>query len=146
MLDPNVRGVRSEAATHDIEKGAIRRFAEAIGDHNPLYHDEVQARARGFRSLVAPPTFAFTLRPGSDVRASLAIDWRDVLHGEQRFSYARPLVAGDRVTVQAEIVDVYAKSGRSGAMDFIVTETTGSDENGATIYRMRTVTVIRRRN
>lgn len=146
MLDPKARGARSASATHEIEKGAIRRFAEAIGDKNPLCYDETYARSRGFRSLVAPPTFAFTLRPGSDVRAALALDWRNVLHGEQHFHYARPIVAGDLVTVHAEIVDLYSKSGRSGAMDFVVTDTTGSADDGALIYRARTVTVIRNRD
>ena len=36
----DVIGVESEAITYDVEKGAIRKFAEAIGDDNPLYVDE----------------------------------------------------------------------------------------------------------
>ena len=33
-------GVESEAITYDVEKGAARKFAEAIGDDNPLFNDE----------------------------------------------------------------------------------------------------------
>ena len=38
-------GVESEPITHEVEKGAIIKFAQAIGDRNPAYPD------------VAPPTF-----------------------------------------------------------------------------------------
>lgn len=143
MLDPRWIGVESLRATHEIEKGAIRRFADAIGDRNPLHHDEAAAIASGFRSLVAPPTFAFTLRPGSDVRASLHLDWRKVLHGEQRFTFARPIVAGDTVGVWSRLENLYEKKGASGAMDFVVVETTGVDESGRWIYRSRSVTIVR---
>ena len=37
-------GKVSEARTYEVERGAIRRFAEAIGDPNPLFNDEAAAR------------------------------------------------------------------------------------------------------
>lgn len=144
-MDPTFRGRRSAPAVHEIEKGVIRRFAAAIGDPNPLYHDEDFAVARGFRSLIAPPTFAFTLRPDSDVRAELELDWRNVLHGEQRFRYRQPITAGDRVHVQAELVDLYEKRGSSGSMTFVVVDTTGHLDGGALLYESRSVTIVRRR-
>lgn len=145
-MDPTSLGRRSAPAVHEIEKGAIRRFAAAIGDPNPLYDDEDFAVARGFRSLIAPPTFAFTLRPGSDVRADLALDWRNVLHGEQRFRYRRPITAGDRVRVEAELVDLYEKRGSSGSMTFVVVDTTGHLDGGKLLYEARSVTIVRRRD
>lgn len=144
-MDPNLTGRRSTVAVHDIEKGAIRRFASAIGDANPLYHDEEFAVASGFRSVIAPPTFAFTLRPGSDVRADLGLDWRDVLHGEQRFRYHAPITAGDRIAVEAVLVDLYEKRGASGSMTFIVVDTAGRLERGDSLYEARSVTIVRRR-
>jgi len=144
MLDRGVIGVPSQLAIHEIERGAVRRFAEALGHDDPLHHDEAEARRRGYPSIVAPLTFAFTLRPGSDPRAPLALDWRQVLHGEQYFSFVRPIVAGDVIAVEARIVDIYQKSGASGAMDCIVTETTGTDVRAELVYRMRTITIVRR--
>ena len=144
-MDSNDQGRRSAVAVHDIEKGAIRRFAAAIGDANPLYHDEDFAVASGFRSLIAPPTFAFGLRPGSDVRADLGLDWRNVLHGEQRFRYHQPITAGDRVSVEAELVEIYDKRGSTGCMTFIVVDTTGCIESGGLLYESRSVTIVRRR-
>ena len=37
-------GKESVPVKNEVEKGAIRKFAEAIGDPNPLYHDEAYAK------------------------------------------------------------------------------------------------------
>ena len=42
-------GVESEPITHDVEKGAIVKFAQAIGDTNPLFNDEAAARQTRYR-------------------------------------------------------------------------------------------------
>src|SRR5271166_3798802 len=54
-------GLQSEAHVVEVERGAIRRFAEAIGDPNPLFHDEVAARRSRFGGIIAPPTFCRSL-------------------------------------------------------------------------------------
>ena len=53
-------GTESEPVTVDVEKGAILKFAQAIGDENPLWNDEAAARRTRYGGLIAPPTF---LRP-----------------------------------------------------------------------------------
>lgn len=136
-------GRASAPLVHDVEKGHIRRFAEAIGDDDPVYRDEAAARAAGLPGIVAPPTFAIALRP-NDVRAGLDIDWRKLLHAEQELEQRRPLVAGDRITVVQRIADVYDKSGRSGWMDFLVLETEGKDESGELVFVARATVAIRR--
>ena len=40
-----------------IGRASIRYFALAIGDDNPLYVDDAYARAAGYPSIIAPPTF-----------------------------------------------------------------------------------------
>jgi len=47
MLDKNAIGRSSPPTLNEVEKGAIRRFAEALGDFNPMYYDEEYARAAG---------------------------------------------------------------------------------------------------
>ena len=54
-------GMQSEARLVEVERGAIRRFAEAIGDPNPLYNDEAAARKTRFGGMIAPPTFCRSL-------------------------------------------------------------------------------------
>jgi acyl dehydratase len=124
MISREHIGRTSAPLTLEVEKGHIRRFAEAIGDASPIYHDEAAARAAGHPRIPTPPTFAVALRP-NDAREGLGIDWANVLHGEQELEHVRPLYAGDVVTVVQTIKDIYEKQGKSGAMDFLVLETTG---------------------
>ena len=50
-------GLESSPFTTDVEKGAIIKFAQAIGDENPIFNDEAEARKSKYGGLVAPPTF-----------------------------------------------------------------------------------------
>ncbi|HET9553305.1 MAG TPA: MaoC family dehydratase N-terminal domain-containing protein [Anaeromyxobacteraceae bacterium] len=144
MLDKTLIGRESEPVLHEVEKGAIRRFAEALGDPSPLALDEAAARAAGHAGLVAPPTFAVTLGFGERFRHSLDLGTRSVLHGDQSFEYARPIVAGDRLTVKSKVADVQERAGASGPMDVIVIEDEGRDDQGELVFRSRATFILRR--
>jgi acyl dehydratase len=143
MIDRAAIGRTSPPLTVDVEKGHIRRFAEAIGDPNPIYVDEAAAQAAGYPRIPAPPTFATALRP-NDVREGMGIDMKKVLHGEQEYELRRPLLAGDRLTLVQRVSDVYEKQGRSGAMDFLGLETTATDAAGEIVFVARATIVVRR--
>jgi len=136
-------GRSSAPLTWEIEKGHIRRFAEAIGDANPIYYDEAAARAAGHPRIPAPPTFAAALRP-NDARAGIDLDWRKLLHGEQEFELRRPLYAGDVVVLVQTITDVFEKTGKAGTMDFILLETVARDREGGIVFVARGTIVVKR--
>jgi len=136
-------GRAGEERLLDVERGHVRRFAEATLDDDPIYRDESAARAAGHPAIPAPPTFAIALR-APDPREGLEVDFTRLLHGEQELLFDRPLYVGDRLVVQATIVEAYAKEGKAGAMDFMLIETVGKDPNGARVFRARSLTVIRR--
>jgi acyl dehydratase len=144
MLDRSLIGRESEPVLHEVEKGAIRRFAEALGDPNPIYVDEAAARAAGYPALVAPPTFPVALTTNERFRHSLDLGTRSILHGEQQFEYARPVLAGDRITVRSKVADVQERAGASGPMDVIVIEDEGRDEKGELVFRTRAMLILRR--
>jgi acyl dehydratase len=144
MLDRSLIGRESEPVVHEVEKGAIRRFAEALGDPNPIYVDEVAARAAGYPSLVAPPTFPVALTTNDRFRHSLDLGTRSILHGEQQFEFTRPVVAGDRITVKSKVADVQERAGASGPMDVIVLEDEGRDDKGEVVFRTRAMLILRR--
>jgi acyl dehydratase len=144
MLDRSLIGRESEPAVHEVERGAIRRFAEALGDPNPVYVDEAAARAAGWPALVAPPTFAVALTSNDRFRHSLDLGTRSILHSEQQFEYARAIVAGDRITVRSKVADVQERAGASGPMDVIVIEDEGRDDAGALVFRARATLILRR--
>jgi acyl dehydratase len=129
MLDRTLIGRESEPVVHEVEKGAVRRFAEALGDPNPLYQDEGAARAAGYASLLAPPTFPVTLTANERFRHSLDLGTRSLLHGEQAFEYGDAVRPGDALETVGEIVDVRAKSG----LEFLTVKTTTTNQRGRTV-------------
>ncbi|HET8540721.1 MAG TPA: MaoC family dehydratase N-terminal domain-containing protein [Anaeromyxobacter sp.] len=144
MLDRSLIGRESEPVVHEVERGAIRRFAESLGDPNPIYADEAAARGAGYPALVAPATFAVALTSNERFRHSLDLGTRSILHSEQHFEYARPIVAGDRITVRSKVADVQERAGASGPMDVVVIEDEGRDDAGALVFRTRATLILRR--
>jgi acyl dehydratase len=136
-------GRQSAPLVLEVEPGHIRRFAEAVGDPNPIYSDEAAARAAGHPRIPAPPTFAAALR-ANDARTGIDIDWRKLLHGEQEFDYARPIYAGDRLTLVARIAGATVKTTKSGVMDVMVLETVATDGDGARVFTGRSTILVRR--
>jgi acyl dehydratase len=144
MLDRSLVGRESEPVVHEVEKGSIRRFAEALGDPNPIYTDEAAANAAGYPALVAPPTFPVVLTSNERFRHSLDLGTRSILHGEQQFEYTRALLAGDRITVRSRVADVQERAGASGAMDVLVIEDEGRDDKGEIVFKTRAMLILRR--
>jgi acyl dehydratase len=129
----------------EVEKGRLRFFAKAIGETNPVYTDEQAAREAGYRSLPVPPTFLFSLEREDSHRFeflnSLGADLHRVLHGEQSFTYHKVICAGETVTFEPRIVDIYDKKG--GALEFIAMETTVKDKTGELVAELRGLIVLR---
>jgi len=124
-------GKAGEPRTYDVERGAIRRFAEAIGDNNPLFNDDHKARKSRFGGMIAPPTFCRSLgSPIPDVKLdSLGANFRG-LDGGSEWEYFHPIRPGDRITVQTKLVDLRESEGRLGPMVFITMETSYTNQFG----------------
>jgi acyl dehydratase len=103
------------AQVYEVTAERISAFALALGDDNPIHQDPVAATAAGFPAVVAPATFpiSFTLLAAESLAADpdLGLDWTRVVHGDQRFAYARPLVAGDQVEVTTTIETIKSMAG-----------------------------------
>ena len=126
-------GVESEPATHVVEIGAIKTFAEAIGDSNPIYSDARAALKTRYAGLIAPPTFLRSLTPGPP-KVAFRAPYPDLLDGGSEWEYLGPPVRpGDRITVTSRIVDLRERTGRLGAMLFKVLETRYADQTGAAV-------------
>jgi acyl dehydratase len=95
---------------YEVSRVKIAEFAQAIGDPSPLCRDRAAAQAAGYPDVIAPPTFAIVITMASSGHAmadqDLGLDYSMVVHGEQRFSHARPLHAGDVVVAQTTITDI----------------------------------------
>jgi acyl dehydratase len=130
-----------------VERGKIKEFARAIGDANPLYLDDRVGAASPWGDIIAPPTFAITFKDeNADTGAflqELGTDISRILHGEQEFEQYRPMRPGETFLCRSKIVDVYEKTGKSGAMAFVVRETSISDRANEVVGKMRAITVVR---
>ncbi|MBI2966169.1 MAG: MaoC family dehydratase N-terminal domain-containing protein [Chloroflexi bacterium] len=126
--------------TYEIEKGAIRKFARAIGDANPIYHDDDAARGAGYRGIVAPPTFLRSLVPGPE-RTPFPEPFDRILDGGSQYTFDEPLIAGDRVTVVSKLVELFEKQGRLGTMLFKVREIRYQNQHGRLAATQRTTTI-----
>jgi len=115
-------GLQSEAHVVEVERGAIRRFAEAIGDPNPLFHDEAAARKTRFGGTIAPPTFCRSLGAAiPEIKINMP-QFRG-LDGGSEWEYFEPIRPGDRIRVVTKIADIRESAGRLGPMVFITVET-----------------------
>ncbi len=145
MIDKKHIGHVMPAYSVDVEKGRLRFFAKATDQTDPVYWDEAAAKAAGYPGLPVPPTFLFCLEMESPdpaaIRDLLGLDYRTLLHGEQGFTYHRMAFAGDRLTFEQRIEDIYEKKG--GALEFVVRLTRVTNQRGEHVADLRGSTVVR---
>lgn len=134
-LDPSFVGRKGGRARIVIERSATTNFARAVKDTNPVYADAKAAEAAGLDGMPVPPTFLIAAShwgafaelqpadPGTNPMGEVVAEYSRqgglLLHGEQSFTYERPLKVGDVLDVETEIVETYTK----GSMTFAVAET-----------------------
>ena len=133
----NAIGVESDPITYEIEKGHIARFAEAIGDENPLYSDEIKARNSKYGGIIAPPTFYRALRPGSLPETAESPFTRNLDAGSD-WEYFEPIRPGDRITVTIKLAAVVEREGRLGKMIIITRETRYENQLGQIVATQKT--------
>jgi acyl dehydratase len=145
MIDKKHIGRTTPAQTIDVEKGRLKFFAKAIGETNPIYFDEAAAKAAGHKTIPAPPTIAFCLEMETnslwDNIAAMGVPVGKILHGSQSFTYHAPIYAGDRITFVTKVSDIYDKKG--GALEFIVEDSTGTNQDGVLVTELQRVIVVR---
>ena len=109
-LDPALVGHETQPETATITADDVRQFADAIADGSPIYRDEDAARAAGFTTIPAPPTFVTRFRvPFAE--AGLDTEHSQVLHGEQEYLYERPVGVGDTLMVRHRIASIRQSRG-----------------------------------
>ncbi len=160
MLPPEVKESISKMRStriFEVEKGAIKRFADAVDDRNPIYWDEEYARDSKYGSIIVPPgffgwptkwargqTFPILVSEGMDPRTVLAqAGYGRTLDGGVEYEFFLPVRAGDTLVVTSVIKDIREREGSSGTLIFIITEVTYVNQHGDLVARSQT-TVIQR--
>jgi acyl dehydratase len=126
-----------------VGREKLREFATAIGADDPAYHDLAAATALGYPDLVAPPTFAVvaTAEAARQLREDpeLGLDYSRVVHGDQRFAYTRPVVAGDELVCVLTVEEITARAGH----EFITTRAELSTAAGELVVTVWNKLVVR---
>lgn len=118
-----------------VTRQDARRYARAVEDDNPLFHNVDYARERGYDDVVVPPNYlSAIIEPGEGVPdATLREDGLDptrfpfpmpetavLMGGGQDLTFDRYVVAGEYVTVEDEFTALYQKeSSAMGTLTFM---------------------------
>ena len=128
---------------YEVGREKIREFANAVGETSPVFQDNEAARAAGFSNVVAPPMFCVVYSAGAMGPAildpDLGINLMMMVHGEQKFEWGAPVVAGDTITTSATIKDIHEKKG----MKFYVFESESKNQNGETTVKGTWTNIVR---
>jgi acyl dehydratase len=128
---------------YEVGREKIREYAYAVGEHDPIYHDAEAARAAGFRNVVAPPMFCVVYSARAMGPAvldpELGINLALMVHGSQEFEWGEPVVAGDVITTQAVVDDLYEK----GGMEFYVWESVSKNQDGQATVKGTWTNIVR---
>ncbi|WP_181347061.1 MaoC family dehydratase N-terminal domain-containing protein [Thalassobacillus sp. CUG 92003] len=133
-------GKRSTPVKNAVERGAVKKFAEAIGDDHPIFTDEETGRESRFGVNIAPPTFPRVFDYGTI--PDLNLPEKGLIHGEQIYHYERPLRVGEDVYCHAEVKNYYERDGQSGRMAFLQIKRYGNDPAGELIFTEEQVVII----
>lgn len=95
---------------YEIEKGMVRKFAEAIDDPNPLWQQ------------VTPPTFPAALIPTELLHKLLTVrcPLTRYLNGANELEYYQAIEVGDVISVTAKLEKLRKMEGKEGATLFMI--------------------------
>lgn len=157
-------GASSGTTVFEVEKGAIKKFADAVDDPNPLYWNQEYARNSRYGSLIAPPGFfgwPVHLAKGqtflrsakqegteSEKKGELTAELAKAgyprnLDGGIEYEFFAPVRAGDILCGSSRIKDISEKKGATGTLIFVITETTYTNQNGILVAQVLATAIFR---
>jgi len=138
-------GTPTDTTVVTVERGQLALFATAVKDQSPVYRDPRAAAGVGLPGIPAPPTYPFVManfgaypelqaddaprgNPMAEVLGPLMAGGGIILHGEQEFTYHRPVFAGDVLVGRGTVADAYRKESKGKTMTFVVVETVWTEK------------------
>lgn len=130
-------GTRSDPVIFKVEEGAIQRYAQAIGDPNPLYNDIDYAKKSKYGRLMCPPGFTgWPVKHGRITDGPIELLVKAgapsrILDGGVEFEFFEPIGAGDILAASTIITNVTEKQTRLGKTIFTTIEVSYINQNGS---------------
>lgn len=143
-MNPELQGrVFAPTEAYLVGREKVREFARAVFATNPINLDVDAARAAGHADIVAPPTFAVVVQERTLAQLlaepDAGIDFTRVVHGDQRFTSSRPIVAGDELTATLTVSSVKTL----GAHSMVTAESVVTDAAGEHVVTAISTLVVR---
>jgi acyl dehydratase len=142
-LDTSAKGKTYPPFQYEVGKEKIREYTLAVGEENPVYFDRDAAKEAGFRDIPAPPMFAVVYSAGAVGPAVLdpevGINFAMMVHGGQEFVWGEPVCAGDTITTETEVADIYEKDGRG----YYVFQSVSKNQEGQEVVRATWTNIVR---
>jgi N-terminal half of MaoC dehydratase len=136
-------GVESDPTPYEVDNTGCRQFARAVGYTDPIFYDEVAAKAKGYRGIVAPPGFLGhpvydpAKPPRGPESSGMKIPYKRVLNGGTDIEYFADVCAGDRLTATTKLSGLTEREGKMGPMLIVETETAYHNDEGETVAIQR---------
>jgi acyl dehydratase len=143
-VNPELQGrAFPPTAPYLVGREKVREFSKAVFSTSAINVDTAAAKAAGYADIVAPPTFAVVVQE-STLKQLLAepdggIDFLRVVHGDQRFTYSRPIVAGDELTATLAVTSIKTLGGNA----LVTAESRIVDAGGAHVVTAISTLVVR---
>lgn len=120
----------SYTAPEPLGRAAIRYYALAVGDDNPLYTDDEAARAAGLPGVIAPPTLVCDTNQYAGLAADadghaghswpLEVSGATAVRGGNDYEFHRPVSPDDVITATWTLADISERRTRAGARMLVV--------------------------
>ena len=118
-------GREFDIAEFEVKQDAALEFAAACGETDPRYTDPEHP------DYQAPPTFTARFVSRRTMPEKFPRDgFRNSFDGGKAVVLHSPVRVGRKIVAKSQIADIYRKTGRSGAMTFIVHRMRFHDEEG----------------
>jgi acyl dehydratase len=131
VTDRRFCGRTYETGPFEVTEESIRAYMRATGDE------------REEPELVAPPTYAMVYAFDAYWRLwtdpEVALDTAHLVHGEQRFTFHRPVGPGDRIRTRGRIADISSR----GSLEFVDFQLSSTDAQGRPVSEAGALFVIR---
>ena len=125
------------AGPFEITPEMIGAVNASLSEKGPAFTSDDGAKALGYRGMIAPPTLC-SIYVREVQLPDIGLDFGKVqMHAGQRVQPMAPVYAGDFVTASSHLKEVYAKTGRSGTMVFVVWETTFRNQDGDVVAEVQ---------
>ncbi|MFC2039090.1 MaoC family dehydratase [Chloroflexota bacterium] len=158
----NLTGQVYSTNTFDIDKESVKRFAYAVGDLNPLYHNASYAEKSPYRSIIAPPGFISSIwfwedgsqsdKEGKKPRSGGLLDlifsiaeagYPSAIDSGIDYEFLEPVKAGDTITSTLVIKDIKERKSEDGNIVFLITNTSYENQDGRVVANVKMTTIHR---